>query len=70
MYCKKTSRPIYGHVKFVKKTSDVKFMKATALLHPIPVPQEVLKQVRQNKIRYLTLENIQSDTLSNLIGRN
>ncbi|KAL5479238.1 hypothetical protein EMCRGX_G022734 [Ephydatia muelleri] len=27
------------------KTNDVKFMKATAPLHPIPVPQEVWKQV-------------------------
>ncbi|KAL5477308.1 hypothetical protein EMCRGX_G024090 [Ephydatia muelleri] len=28
-----------------QKTNDVKFMKATAPLHPIPVPQEVWKQV-------------------------
>ena len=31
-----------------QKTNDVKFMKATAPLHPIPVPQEVWKQVQQN----------------------
>ena len=31
-----------------QKTNYVKFMKATASLHPIPVPQEVWKQVQQN----------------------